>query len=947
MVYSCRACGIAVSRRYVKLHLQRSADPRCRAYLDELNKELQDPEAETPSRESSPHPCHADSEPFGPDSEGIPVLQTGDFFGDYRDEDFEMEDVERGGDMEMDLDEVEEQFELDLGEESEPGMEAPDDESDVDEDEFLDEQAADAAEAERGPEINRSIPNLPDLVDIDTEDPPQYDETHGQQSAGQRHEAEKNLSNSHSLSTTRNPYSPFTSKIDWEIAQWAKFRGPSSTAFTELMAIDGLVDKLGLSFKNSKELNRIIDKGLPERPAFERHSIEVGGEIFDVYFRDIMACIKGLYSDPDFAPYLIHAPERHYVDESQQMRMYHDMNTGEWWWSTQASLDRDTGPGGTIIPIILSTDKTQLTLFRNKSAYPLYMTIGNIPKEIRRRPSSRAYVLVGYLPTSRLSHIKNLASRRRCLVNLYHASGQVGVQMASGDGLVRRCHPLHACFIGDYPEQVLVACVTTGDCVQCPVSHDDLDDITEPEGLRPMQALLNALYMYDDDPGPLYEHCKMGRLKPVLEPFWKNLPYVHIYRSITPDVLHQLYQGEVCRRLPPNHNIRLFFQGITSFQICAFLLALVIDIPLPNRVSNRPLLASLRGILDFLYFARYPIHTNETLDEMEKSLQRFHDNKHIFVTLGVRTNFNITKLHFARHYARAIKLYGTTDNFNTEYTERLHIDLAKDAYSATNRKNEFSQMTLWLVRKEKMARHNKYIQWRLDGCPAPPIRIRTAPIDLHFRAALARFIVLTNHGNQHLTRGQLEDQAYHLLIPFQHVPVWHNIKFLRKDPLTGKTTTADIIHVAPARRDLQNRYIPPRFDTVLVNGGRGGQEAGIKAYQVAQVRVVFSIPKNMLNRLFESGVIVPKHLVYVEWFTAFPTSPDPYHQLFKISRCFLPDGSYLASIIPLANIFRSVHLFPKFGHAAPVQWASSNVLYECKDFYVNSHTDPHLYRVIY
>ncbi|KAF8867851.1 hypothetical protein BD779DRAFT_1463451, partial [Infundibulicybe gibba] len=783
---------------------------------------------------------------------------------------------------------------------------------------------------------------------------------------------------------TRNPYSPFTSKIDWEIAQWAKFRGPSSTAFTELMAIDGLVDKLGLSFKNSKELNRIIDKGLPERPAFERHSIEVGGEIFDVYFRDIMACIKGLYSDPDFAPYLIHAPERHYVDESQQMRMYHDMNTGEWWWSTQASLDRDTGPGGTIIPIILSTDKTQLTLFRNKSAYPLYMTIGNIPKEIRRRPSSRAYVLVGYLPTSRLSHIKNLASRRRCLVNLYHAcmgkilaplesAGQVGVQMASGDGLVRRCHPLHACFIGDYPEQVLVACVTTGDCVQCPVSHDDLDDITEPEGLRPMQALLNALYMYDDDPGPLYEHCKMGRLKPVLEPFWKNLPYVHIYRSITPDVLHQLYQGVIkhmvewiqevydpaeidarCRRLPPNHNIRLFFQGITSLsrvtgqehsQICAFLLALVIDIPLPNRVSNRPLLASLRGILDFLYFARYPIHTNETLDEMEK------------------------------HYARAIKLYGTTDNFNTEYTERLHIDLAKDAYSATNRKNEFSQMTLWLVRKEKMARHNKYIQWRLDGCPAPPIvnwtppgldmerslkmtkfpTVRTAPIDrlekqygaVHFRAALARFIVLTNHGNQHLTRGQLEDQAYHLLIPFQHVPVWHNIKFLRKDPLTGKTTTADIIHVAPARRDLQNRYIPPRFDTVLVNGGRGGQEAGIKAYQVAQVRVVFSIPKNMLNRLFESGVIVPKHLVYVEWFTAFPTSPDPYHQLFKISRCFLPDGSYLASIIPLANIFRSVHLFPKFGHAAPVQWASSNVLYECKDFYVNSHTDPHLYRVIY
>jgi len=33
-----------------------------------------------------------------------------------------------------------------------------------------------------------------------------------------------------------------------------------------------------------------------------------------------------------------------------------------------------------------------------------------------------------------------------------------------------------------------------------------------------------------------------------------------------------------------------------------------------------------------------------------------------------------------------IELFGTTDNYTTEYTERLHIDLAKDAYRATNMK---------------------------------------------------------------------------------------------------------------------------------------------------------------------------------------------------------------------------------------------------------------------
>jgi hypothetical protein len=34
-----------------------------------------------------------------------------------------------------------------------------------------------------------------------------------------------------------NPFAPFASKMEWDIAKWAKLRGASSTAFTELMGI--------------------------------------------------------------------------------------------------------------------------------------------------------------------------------------------------------------------------------------------------------------------------------------------------------------------------------------------------------------------------------------------------------------------------------------------------------------------------------------------------------------------------------------------------------------------------------------------------------------------------------------------------------------------------------------------------------------------------------------
>ena len=37
-----------------------------------------------------------------------------------------------------------------------------------------------------------------------------------------------------------NLYHPFTTRLDWEIARWAKMRGPGSTAVTELLAIKGV-----------------------------------------------------------------------------------------------------------------------------------------------------------------------------------------------------------------------------------------------------------------------------------------------------------------------------------------------------------------------------------------------------------------------------------------------------------------------------------------------------------------------------------------------------------------------------------------------------------------------------------------------------------------------------------------------------------------------------------
>lgn len=119
----------------------------------------------------------------------------------------------------------------------------------------------------------------------------------------------------------------------------------------------------------------------------------------------------------------------------------------------------------------------------------------------------------------------------------------------------------------------------------------------------------------------------------------------------------------------------------------------------------------------------------------------------------------------------------------------------------------------------------------------------------------------------------------------------------------------------------------------------------ILGYRVGQIRVVFSLGPHHVRTLFPSGILPPKHLAYVEWFSPF-TEPNPDHLMYKINRS-VKHGERLVDIIPLANIRRSVHLLPKFGPLASPEWKSSTVLEQCSHFFVNSMTDRHVYATLF
>jgi len=400
------------------------------------------------------------------------------------------------------------------------------------------------------------------------------------------------------------------------------------------------------------------------------------------------------------------------------------------------------------VPLIIATDKTSLTQFSgDKKAYPVYLTIGNISKDIRRQPSSRATILIGYLLISKLECFREAGdSRKFAVYRLFHhcmriimepliEAGKNGIEMTCADSFVRRIFPILAAYVADYPEQCLVACCMENRCPCCLVGRDKRGENTNLP-LRSPAATLGTLFEHKNGNGP-YLFDDEG-LRPIYYPFWADLPYTDIFACITPDILHQLHkgvfkdhlvkwctsltsEGEVDARfkaMTNYHDLRHFKKGISSVSQWTGKehkeMERVIVTILAGLVDSR-VLKAVRTTIDFIYYAQYQSHTDITLARMQEALNTFHSHKDVFVEVRGGADFNIPKVHSMLHYLDSIRSLGSADGYNSESPERLHINYAKEAYRASNGVDYVAQMTKWLQRQEAVDRHSAYLDWVLPA----------------------------------------------------------------------------------------------------------------------------------------------------------------------------------------------------------------------------------------
>ncbi|KAJ6605116.1 hypothetical protein B0H10DRAFT_1957239 [Mycena sp. CBHHK59/15] len=537
-----------------------------------------------------------------------------------------------------------------------------------------------------------------------------------------------------------------------------------------------IADRVQPSFDNKRTFLDSIDS-LPTGTKWDIRHIPLTSDLVDddgalrtetaeLWFRDPVECVKELIGNPAFKAVMDYALRRLFVDAEGTEEEINEMSSASWWWKMQQSGD--------------------------KTAWPVYLTIGNIAKDTRDATCSVAkYRLFHYCMGLIMASLADM--------------GNNGVEMTCADGLLRKVHPILAAYIADYPEQCLVACCMENWCPICKVVPDDRG-VHSPHPKRDMDESLQYIHCFGTEqrntqfkaefntlglrPDHLVSWCTTVIREKEIDARFKSMPS-------HPDVRH--FKHRICMVSQwtggEHKEMEKVFAGLVAGH------------------AEPAVIKTATAVIDFIYLSSLESHTSRSLAALEAALDVFHENKGLLLDLDMRAtqkHFNIPKIHSMQHYVAMIRLFGSADGFNTEAPERLHIDYAKAGYQASNKKDYIAQMMLWLQRQEAVARFTAYLTWCKDSLGLKPYS-SIAPLPVAPESAETAEIARITPPSQSISASPLPVPAVTYKIAKAHPSELRNRCLFHRGQ-TGINARQFLPAVATYLRKNGSLFIPQPFD---------------------------------------------------------------------------------------------------------------------------------------
>ncbi|EKM75692.1 hypothetical protein AGABI1DRAFT_102708 [Agaricus bisporus var. burnettii JB137-S8] len=465
-------------------------------------------------------------------------------------------------------------------------------------------------------------------------------------------------------------------------------------------------------------------------------------------------------------------------------------------------------------------------------------------------------------------------------------------------------------------------------------------------------------------------------------PFAEYFPRGNIYEMISPDILHQLIKGTfkdhcitwveqaihtsapnrksalqvldlIDRRIavvPPFTGLRHFPQGRRFKQWTGDDSKALMKVYLPALIGLVPMemICAVRAFLEFCYIVRKDAISTTDISNLKDALNRFHQFREIFVTVGVRKKNTIPpRQHSMVHYPYLIRAFGAPNGLCSSITESKHIKAVKEPYRRSNRYEALGQMLITNQRNDKLAAARNHFEklGMLEKKRTPQgkysLLVRTIQ---YLNVGVAQNILHLNCDGDDILSD--DDEGIHykppvslakkaiaprmslsLLAPHLSPPQLNRL-------LVDYLTSSNHINVSEKRiRDLLftvypsvvARFYAPsdglglhgfkseriravstwrnqgaRYDTVFVKGKPGSNTIST-GLTIARVRRFFSFTFN--DQIHECGLVNEYHFV--------GTGPDEETGMWIVQPTYR-SRSIVSSIIPIKDIYRASHLLPQF-----------------------------------
>ncbi|KAG2123152.1 hypothetical protein BD769DRAFT_1670232 [Suillus cothurnatus] len=505
-----------------------------------------------------------------------------------------------------------------------------------------------------------------------------------------------------------NTWYPFDGPGEWSLTKFL-VENLSQMQIDKFLKLDWFQTREQPQFKSKDELFFYMQQ-LPGRgPKWQCTKLRLKGyeseQPIHLIWRDGLEVTKQLFANPVYAKHMCYDPHHIYQGQERQI--------GEFWTLDDAWKIQDQLPEGvTIIPIIAASDKTPVTRHTGGlEMHPLFLTIGNIQADVRMKSTSHVCLL-----RARLWH--------KCMdlvCSNLKVAAHVGEYMIDPSARVHYCFTPLISHIVDLPEQLMIACVTKSSSPVTTATHKEFgNEMPHPPRNGADTYLLIRQLCNRVDPWDLIvflREAKKLHLSGVHLPYWRNWRHSNPASFLTPEILHTLHKfffdhvlkwikqimgHKLDVRFKSHHKrtgVRHFSGGVshvnqmTGQEHRDIQRTIVLTL---WGMASPGFIRAVHAMIDFIYLAQNPLHTESSIASMTQVLQDFHDNKQAILDAearqgksGAKDNFFIPKLELMQSFAHAIFHVSSLMQWMADISEHLLITHCKHPFERTSHQKDF------------------------------------------------------------------------------------------------------------------------------------------------------------------------------------------------------------------------------------------------------------------